>query len=86
MGRKRLTEISPAPRTMKNAIVLRRAGKYHILSYPRGEAGCIPKAEVLGCPFHWATHMWGSRCFLTGDDSRNNWWVALITFGEGLAQ
>jgi len=51
-----------------------------------GEAGCIPKAEVLGCPFHWATHMWGSRRFLTGDDSRNNWGVALIRFGEGLAQ
>jgi hypothetical protein len=27
--------------------------------------------------------MWGSRRFLTGDDSRNNWWVALMTFGEG---
>jgi len=23
-------------------------------SYPRGEAGCIPKAEVLGGPLHWA--------------------------------
>jgi stearoyl-CoA desaturase (delta-9 desaturase) len=30
-----------------------------------------------------ATHMWGSRRFHTKDDSRNNWWVALITFGEG---
>jgi fatty-acid desaturase len=30
-----------------------------------------------------ATHMWGSRRFATKDDSRNNWWVALITFGEG---
>jgi stearoyl-CoA desaturase (delta-9 desaturase) len=30
-----------------------------------------------------ATHMWGSRRFDTRDDSRNNWWVALITFGEG---
>jgi stearoyl-CoA desaturase (delta-9 desaturase) len=30
-----------------------------------------------------ATHMWGSRRFLTHDDSRNNWWVALLTFGEG---
>ena len=30
-----------------------------------------------------ATHMWGSRRFATRDDSRNNWWVALITFGEG---
>jgi stearoyl-CoA desaturase (delta-9 desaturase) len=30
-----------------------------------------------------ATHMWGSRRFATGDDSKNNWWVALLTFGEG---
>ena len=29
------------------------------------------------------THMWGSRRFATRDDSRNNWWVALITSGEG---
>jgi stearoyl-CoA desaturase (Delta-9 desaturase) len=27
--------------------------------------------------------MWGSRRFQTRDDSRNNWWVALMTFGEG---
>jgi fatty-acid desaturase len=30
-----------------------------------------------------ATHMWGGRRFATRDDSRNNWWVALISFGEG---
>jgi fatty-acid desaturase len=30
-----------------------------------------------------ATHMWGSRRFETKDDSTNNWWVALLTFGEG---
>lgn len=30
-----------------------------------------------------ATHMWGSRRFVTSDDSTNNWWVALLTFGEG---
>ena len=30
-----------------------------------------------------ATHMWGGRRFDTRDDSRNNWWVALLTFGEG---
>jgi fatty-acid desaturase len=29
------------------------------------------------------THMWGSRRFETTDDSRNSWWVALLTFGEG---
>jgi fatty-acid desaturase len=30
-----------------------------------------------------ATHLWGSRRFATKDRSRNNLWVALITFGEG---
>lgn len=30
-----------------------------------------------------ATHLWGSRRFETRDDSRNNWWVALLTGGEG---
>ena len=30
-----------------------------------------------------ATHLWGSRRFQTKDDSRNSWWVALLTFGEG---
>jgi stearoyl-CoA desaturase (delta-9 desaturase) len=30
-----------------------------------------------------ATHMWGSRRFATDDDSRNLWWVAWLSFGEG---
>ena len=30
-----------------------------------------------------ATHLWGSRRYETRDDSTNNWWVALLTFGEG---
>jgi stearoyl-CoA desaturase (delta-9 desaturase) len=30
-----------------------------------------------------ATHMWGSQRFLTGDSSTNNFWVAIMTFGEG---
>jgi len=30
-----------------------------------------------------ATHMWGSRRFDVRDDSTNNWWVALLTGGEG---
>ncbi|MGP4844065.1 acyl-CoA desaturase [Marinobacter sp. 1Y8] len=28
-------------------------------------------------------HVWGSRRFETNDDSRNNFWLALITLGEG---
>jgi len=30
-----------------------------------------------------ATHLWGYRNFETKDGSRNLWWVALGTFGEG---
>lgn len=42
---------------------------------------------TLGLHATWlvnsATHMWGSRRFETKDDSRNTWWVALLTGGEG---
>jgi stearoyl-CoA desaturase (delta-9 desaturase) len=42
---------------------------------------------VVGLHVTWmvnsVTHMWGSRRFATRDDSRNNWWVALLTSGEG---
>jgi len=30
-----------------------------------------------------ATHLWGYRTYETSDNSRNTWWVALLTFGEG---
>jgi fatty-acid desaturase len=30
-----------------------------------------------------ATHLWGRRRFVTRDDSTNNWWVAMLTWGEG---
>jgi sn-1 stearoyl-lipid 9-desaturase len=42
---------------------------------------------VVGLHSTWlvnsATHMWGSRRFLTSDTSKNNFWVAMLTFGEG---
>ncbi len=47
--------------------------------------GCL--RTVVGLHATWAvnsaTHLWGSRRFATRDDSRNNWWVALFSFGEG---
>lgn len=30
-----------------------------------------------------ASHMFGYRNYETTDDSRNNWWVALLSYGEG---
>jgi fatty-acid desaturase len=42
---------------------------------------------VVGLHATWlvnsATHLWGHRRFQTRDDSKNSWWVALLTFGEG---
>ena len=42
---------------------------------------------TVGLHFTWlvnsATHLWGGRRFDTRDDSRNSWWVAILTFGEG---
>src|ERR1700752_50774 len=42
---------------------------------------------TLGLHATWlvnsATHIWGNRRFATSDDSTNNWWVGLLTFGEG---
>jgi stearoyl-CoA desaturase (delta-9 desaturase) len=42
---------------------------------------------VVGLHATWlvnsATHMWGTQRFLTGDTSKNSFWVAILTFGEG---
>jgi fatty-acid desaturase/radical SAM superfamily enzyme YgiQ (UPF0313 family) len=42
---------------------------------------------VIGLHSTWlvnsATHMWGKQRFRTRDDSRNSFWVAMLTFGEG---
>jgi stearoyl-CoA desaturase (delta-9 desaturase) len=42
---------------------------------------------VFGLHCTWlvnsATHMWGTQRFLTTDTSRNNFWIAILTFGEG---
>ncbi len=42
---------------------------------------------VFGLHATWfvnsASHIWGYKRFATRDDSRNNWWVAILTFGEG---
>jgi fatty-acid desaturase len=42
---------------------------------------------VVGLHATWivnsAAHIWGSRRFETRDTSTNNWWVALVSFGDG---
>lgn len=41
---------------------------------------CVMHATWL---INSATHIWGYRNYETTDDSRNLWWVALLTYGEG---
>jgi fatty-acid desaturase len=47
----------------------------------------IAVRTVLVYHFTWfvnsATHTWGYRNFETDDDSKNLWWVALLSWGEG---
>jgi stearoyl-CoA desaturase (delta-9 desaturase) len=42
---------------------------------------------VAGLHITWmvnsVTHLWGTRRFATRDDSRNNWLIGLLAFGEG---
>lgn len=42
---------------------------------------------VVGLHATWivnsAGHIWGSRRFQTRDTSTNNWWVAMVSFGDG---
>jgi len=40
---------------------------------------------VYHCTFfiNSLAHVVGRQRYVTGDDSRNNWWLALLTFGEG---
>jgi len=35
------------------------------------------------CLINSLAHVWGRRRYSTGDESRNNWLLALVTFGEG---
>jgi fatty-acid desaturase len=62
-----------------------------LLLYAIGGISCvlwgICLRTVVGLHCTWlvnsATHMWGSQRFATGDDSKNSFWVAILTFGEG---
>jgi stearoyl-CoA desaturase (delta-9 desaturase) len=78
---------------------LRWLDRYHYVPLIFGIAGCWLVAGwsgvVIGCA--WSTvalwhgtftinslcHLWGSRRYPTSDDSRNNFWLALLTMGEG---
>lgn len=54
-----------------------------------GVAGLCWRLFFLSLLYHvtWfvnsAAHLWGRQEYATGDQSRNNWWVGWLAFGEG---
>ncbi|MCX5663003.1 MAG: fatty acid desaturase [Planctomycetota bacterium] len=46
---------------------------------------CVRTTLMYHCTWlvNSASHVWGYRNFTTSDASRNNWWVALLSWGEG---
>ncbi len=62
-----------------------------ILLYAFGGWGAVLWGVVVRVIFGWHTtwfvnslsHLFGKRRFETTDDSTNNWFVAILTFGEG---
>lgn len=54
-----------------------------------GMAGFVWRCFFVSLLYHvtWfvnsASHVWGKQEYRTGDQSRNNWWVGFLAFGEG---
>ncbi len=68
------------PTTIFAAIILATGG------WPGFLWGYVVSTVLLyHCTFsiNSVAHLFGTRRFNTPDDSRNNWWLALVTFGEG---
>nr|XP_043636078.1 palmitoyl-monogalactosyldiacylglycerol delta-7 desaturase, chloroplastic-like [Erigeron canadensis] len=75
---------------------LRRTYAYHLFAYMAliyTFGGFTYFVWIVGVFTTWgyhvtwlvnsACHIWGYQAWNTGDLSKNNWWVALLTFGEG---
>ena len=61
-------------------------GTYLVGGWPGLIVGFFVSTVVLyHCVFfiNSMAHVVGKQRYVTGDDSRNNWWLALITLGEG---
>lgn len=66
--------------------VLLAAASWLIAGWPGLVVGfCWSTVAVWHATFsiNSLAHVFGRRRYVTGDDSRNNWWLALLTLGEG---
>ena len=68
------------PGLLFGALVLVTGGfTYFAVSY----IGAVALLLNLTSSVNYFCHIYGSRPYATRDDSRNNFWVALVSFGEG---
>jgi stearoyl-CoA desaturase (delta-9 desaturase) len=67
--------------TLSMAVLCYLLGGWNGLAW----AYLVPTVLLYHCTFaiNSIAHIFGTRRFDTPDHSRNNWWLALITFGEG---
>nr|UDV78656.1 fatty acid desaturase 5.2 [Perilla frutescens] len=71
------------------ALLYSMGGFPYIVWGMRGPFDSGPKGVRIVWVYHitWlvnsACHVWGKQAWNTGDLSRNNWWVAMLAFGEG---
>jgi stearoyl-CoA desaturase (delta-9 desaturase) len=69
-------------------IILFSIGLWFSLNFAISLILCgIIAPTAIGWQITWlvnsGNHMWGSRPNNTGDSSTNNFWIAVLTFGEG---
>jgi fatty-acid desaturase len=79
----------PFYRHMQNQYIWHITAHYTLIYALGGWAGLCWRALATSVLYHvtWfvnsAAHFWGKQEYATGDQSRNNWWVGFLAFGEG---
>ena len=80
----------PVHMLMERTMVLQQLALAGVL-YALGGWSWVVWGIVVRVVFVWhgtwlvnsAAHIWGYRTYKTGENSTNNWWVALVSYGEG---
>jgi fatty-acid desaturase len=75
-----LTRFHLAPPLAMGALLYALGGPSFVLW---GVCACLTVLLHATWLVNSAAHLWGTRRYDTRDDSRNSWWVAMLTFGEG---
>ncbi len=82
--------IDPVHRFIEKTHVLQSVA-LGVLLFALGGWSWVVWGIFARCTFVWhctwlvnsAAHIWGYQTYTTNEGSRNNWWVAILTYGEG---